>query len=126
MTQTALPEDPFDNVGGSRYLRLTNDCPKNGVIIQVHSVEKQHNDKFDKDEYHWFVTQYMPAPVEKTMTESSPGFCSALKAALNGDYKGKVAQIKWTHTSISRGRTQKDWSIKQLVEADISRIFSEG
>ena len=124
MSQVGLPEDPLDNIGGSRYLRLTNDCPPEGVIVEIHSVAKVHNDKFDRDEYQWTITHFTPTPIDKTMTESSPGFCTALAKATNKDYKGKPLQIRWVKSSISRGRTQKDWSVKVLTEADVKAIFA--
>jgi len=124
--QTGLPDNWDENTGSSRYLRLTNDCPKEGVIVVLEKPSKIHNDKFDKDEYQWPCIHYTPVPIEKTLTESSPGFCAALKKINNGQPFGLPIQIKWVKSSMSGGRTVREWSVKALAEADIARIFAEG
>lgn len=122
MAQTSLPDDPLDNVGGSSYLRLTNDCPPNGILMQIHSVGKVHNEKFDRDEYNWTITHFTPAPIDKTMTESSPGFCTALKTATKGNYRSAIVLVKWVKTPMSGGRTRKDWSIRLASEEDVKKM----
>ena len=121
--QVGLPTDPMENVGGSRYLRLTNDCPPQGVILSLEKPSVVHNDKFAKDEYQCPITHYTPVPIEKTLTESSPGFCTALKAATKGEPYGKVLQIRWTKTQIKGGRQVRDWNIREISEADVKQIF---
>lgn len=121
--QGALPIDPMDHVRGSNYLRLTNECPKEGVFLILSPPKVIHNDKFDKDEYQWPIIHYTPHPVEKTLTETSPGFCSALKASTQGNPYGKVLRIYWKKVDY-HGRPSKDWSIKIAAEADIKEAFA--
>lgn len=124
--QTALPEDPLDNVSGGRFLRLTNDCPKEGVFVILSKPTVVHNEKFAKDEYQWPVMHFTPHPVEKTMTESSPGFCDALKKTTKGEPYGKVLRIHWMKTAMSGGRQIREWSIKLADESDIKAAFAQG
>jgi len=126
MPQTALPDDPMEMTQGSRFLRLTNECPKQGVVLVLEEPTIVKNDKFGKDEYQWPCVQYMPQPIEKTMTESSPGFCVALKKATGGKPYRIPLQIRWVKTVISGGRQVREWSIKVLESKDIPQIFAEG
>ena len=131
MGQTALPEDPMENTTGSRYLRLTNECPKQGIVLQLEEPQLvESRFKGDggtlKKEYHWPCIQWTPEPVEKVLNESSPGFCTALKKATNANPYRIPLQIKWVKSNISGGRQQKDWSIRILKQEDIKAIFAEG
>lgn len=85
--------------------------------------EVVHNEKFGKDEYQWPVTHFTPDPIVKTMTESSPGFCSALKKATNGQPYNKVLKIRWSKVDY-RGRQIREWSITLATEADVKAAFT--
>jgi len=131
MGQTQLPDDPMENTSGSRFLRLSHECPKQGIVV---SLEKpsisdsrfKTDDGAVKKEYQWPCTIYLPNPVEKILTESSPGFCGALKKATNGQPYGKIILIKWIKAPNSRGQATREWTIREINEADIARIFAEG
>lgn len=125
MAQQSLDADPFANVGnGVRYLRLTNDCPKEGYVVRFESApEIQHNDVFDKDEYHWPITQWTPAPLTKIITESSIGFRASLKQATAGNPYGKILQITWRKVPGTKGKVIKEWSIVEVRLDDIPQIF---
>ena len=120
-----LPDSPFDNTReGSDYLRLTNDCPPNGVLLQIQGVQKVMNDKFEKEEYNWSIIHFTPEPREKILTESSKGFCTAIsKIATDMDELAmKILLVKWTKDEISRGRTIKYWNIKEATPDDLKDI----
>ena len=123
---TELPDNPFENIReGSDYLRLTNDCPENGIVLQIRGCEKVANERFGKEEYQWDAVQYTPHPYEKILTESSKGFCTAISRISKdmNELKKKVLHIKWTHQEISRGRQVKNWIIKEVNESDIPGLF---
>lgn len=129
-----LSDDPFENArDGTGFLRLTNECPPNGVVIRILDFSKVSNSRFDqndpKDEYNWKITHFTPEPHEKTLTESSKGFCTALKKLGYGSVKdmiaaGPVLHITWIKTPISKNRTMKEWTIKKVQPDDIPKIFS--
>ena len=126
--QVGLPTDPMENVGGSRYLRLSNECPKEGVILSLERptiMDSKFTDKTGnpKKEYQWPCTQFMPMPVDKTLVESSPHFCTALKKATKGEPYGKVLQIQWTKEYPKGGNPIRVWSIREISEADVKQIF---
>ena len=117
-----LPDSPFDNTReGSDYLRLTNDCPPNGVLLQIRGVQKVMNDKFHKEEYNWSIIHFMPDPREKILTESSKGFCTALSKISKDmdELAKKVLLVKWTKDELSGGRTIKYWNIKEASPDDL-------
>lgn len=122
-----LPDDPFDNRReGTNFLRLTNECPEKGLIVRIESFKKVHNDKFKKDEYHWGVTHFTPHPIEKIITESSKGFCTALSGLGLGSAKdliGKVIKIHWITEQISNSKSMKVWNIKLVEKDDLKNVF---
>ena len=128
--QDILPEDPFSDVG-SQYLRLSNECPPLGVVVQFTGPPTVEDSNFSDDdgnmkkEYHWPVIEFKPEPYNRTITESSVGFRSALKAASNGSPYGKVYQVRWI-LKRGKGRQFKEWSIRQVDEKMVQDIFFPG
>ena len=123
-----LPEDPFENLReGKPFLRLSNDCPPGGVVIQIDEVKKTTNPRFnDREEYHWEVTHYTPTPIEKVCTESSKGFCTALAHAgvKMSNLGEQQLHVKWTKEELG-SRTIKYWDIKVIEnEQQLKDIFS--
>jgi len=120
-----LPENPLDNQrSGNMFLRLSNECPEKGIVIQIHGFELSTNQK-GKPEYHWDVTHFTPRPIKKIVTESSPGFCTALSQVssdLEEIYK-KVLHIHWQHESIGGSRSMKVWTIKEVSKDDLKELF---
>ena len=117
-----LADDPMDNIGGTRYLRLSNDCPPNGVVLELSKPKVVFNDKFGgKDEYQWPCIHYTPEGFDKILTESSKGFCTALKNATGGAPYGKLLQIKWRKTKYN-GNGMKDDKMLRMRKHHKSRM----
>lgn len=114
-----LPEDPFEGVKSSSFLRLSNECPKEGIVVQFLSFPPKivENKTFgDKAEYHWDVAEVSwNGGFQKTLVESSNGFRASLKAACNGTPPTqRFFMIRWKKENISKGRQQKVWTIKEM------------
>lgn len=121
-----LPADPMEHMGGTRFLRLSNECPPQGVILQLaRPPEVVVNTKFgQKQEYQWPCVQFTPEGFDRILIESSKGFCTALKSATEGKPYGKLLQIKWRKEKYS-GKDIRAWSIRIVQENDIKEIFKQ-
>jgi len=115
-----LNVDPFAEVKSNSFLRLSNDCPERGVLIQFLSFPPKviKNLTFgEKEEYHWEVALIeKDGGYQKTMVETSSAFRAALKTACGKDLNPtqRFFLIRWKHEAISKGRTAKAWIIKEL------------
>lgn len=125
----ALNEDPFAEVKTNSFLRLSNDCPEKGLVIQFLSYPPKvvENKTFgDKQEYHWEVALLeKDGGYSKTLVETSNSFRSALKIALGKELNptGRFFHIRWKHEAISRGRTAKAWIIREMTsEAAMAHV----
>jgi hypothetical protein len=122
-----LPDNPFDHQReGAMFLRLSNDCPPDGIIMEIRGFKIGKNQRGDR-EYHWDIVHFNPRPIKKTCTESTKGFCTALSEIADkpSDLKGKVLQVRWQHEELSRGKNMKVWDIKELSSDDLKTIFPE-
>ena len=130
----SLPEDPFENERkGSSFLRLTNECPEGGIVFQINDFRKTNNTRIvtrdypdGKEEYHWEGVHFTPTPVHRTITESSAGFCTALKKIADGPVDklfGKVLHITWVKEELGGNRSIKYWDIKEVSTDDIAGLF---
>jgi len=126
----ALNEDPFAEVKTNSFLRLSNDCPEKGVLVQFLSFPPKivKNTTFgDKEEYHWEVALVeKDGGYQKTLVESSSAFRAALKTALGKELNPTMRffLIRWRHEAISKGRTAKAWIIKELSGDEANNYVS--
>ena len=130
MTDKELLEDPFEGVEHKRIVRMTNDCPELGYVMEFKEKPAlKSNELFGgKQEYHWpvvffdwSVRDWIPA----TCIESSESFRAALKQVSSGAPWGKVYHIRYVKREISRGGTVKDWVISQFSKEDVVRVLQE-
>lgn len=93
--------------------------------MQIHGYELVENDRFGgRQEYHWSVTHYTPAPVPKVCTESSKGFCTALAnlQLTMDELQQKLLHIKWTKEELGT-RTIKYWDIRVIDDGQLKELF---
>lgn len=129
-----LPEDPFDERRlGGLYLRLTNECPPEGIrLVLVEAPKIVENDRFKdksgkaKQEYHWPIYQYLEGwqPIDKILVESRPAFRRAVVGAMDKT-KGETPygiplRVRWVKEKKNANQERSVFIVSKISPEEIA------